>query len=497
VLAVCALGAAAATHAFRAVYEYGFLYPALLFLLAFWTVGLAFLALHAWFPPRPSGRGAGLAMVGSTVALASVGHLAAERIELVRVRMLVEHHRRALGRLLAPGVTARREGAKVAGKLFPRAISTRTVPGSVAAGAPPFRSEPHVVVLALDALRRDAVGALGGAEGVTPALDALAARAQVWERAYAPGPGTGLSVGSLLTGLPPATLMATGALPLTLPAALRERGYVTSSSSAPIHLQLGTYPALRERDAAAIGFTEVHSPGGATVADQDESRIAGLSARLLGAEAPRFEYVHLMGSHGPYPRAELPSAYHSAVRRADALLGRLVSTIDATAARRPTLLCVLGDHGEGLGEHGFYAHNQALYAEQTAVPLVCAVPGAPPARHADPLSLFELPRLLFAALGSRWPGPTLGAPSSFAGGLALSEHFIQDRLVWRALWTRSASLHDRLLEGRREVFDLERDPGELADLAFGAAAAADLVTLAAEVEALERALAREVDALAK
>lgn len=497
VLAVCSLGVVGATHAFRAVHEYGFLYPALLFLLAFWAVGFAFLALHAWFPPAPRGRAAWLGAIGSAAALSVAGHLATERIELVRVRMLVDHHRRALGLLLSPGLTARREGAKVAGRLFPRALPTRAVPPRMAAGAPPFRREPHVVVLALDALRRDAVGALGGVQGVTPALDALATRAEVWERAYAPGPGTGLSVGSLLTGLPPATLMAAGALPLTLPAALRERGYVTSSSSAPIHLQLGTYPALRDRDAEELGFAEIHPPGGATVSDQDEGRIEGLTERLAAAEAPRFEYVHLMGSHGPFPRAELPGAYHAAARRADALLGRLVAAIDARAAGRPTLLCVLGDHGEGLGEHGFFAHNQALYAEQTAVPLLCAVPGVPAARHPEPVSLFALPGLLFAALGSRWPGPTLEARVSPPGGLAVSEHFIQDRLVWRALWTPDASLHDRLLEGRREVFDLRRDPGELADLAFGGAAPPGLAALAAEVEAAERALAREVEALAE
>jgi arylsulfatase A-like enzyme len=131
-----------------------------------------------------------------------------------------------------------------------------------------------------------------------------------------------------------------------------------------------------------------------------------------------------------------------------------------------TILAIIGDHGEGLGEHGMYAHSQALYEEQTAVPLVFRVPGMAPRREAAPVTLTVLPSLILEGLGGRWP--TFGKDQAAVSGLrdvAIQEHGISGYVAWRSLRRGTLSYHHRYVEGWRELYDLAKDPGELDDLA--------------------------------
>ena len=59
----------------------------------------------------------------------------------------------------------------------------------------------------------------------------------------------------------------------------------------------------------------------------------------------------------------------------DEQLGRLVAGVRATAGTGPAAIVIVGDHGEGLGEHGESQHGNLLYQATMHVPLLLVGPG--------------------------------------------------------------------------------------------------------------------------
>jgi arylsulfatase A-like enzyme len=144
-----------------------------------------------------------------------------------------------------------------------------------------------------------------------------------------------------------------------------------------------------------------------------------------------------------------------------------------------TVLAVLADHGEALGEHGMFAHAQALYEEQVAVPLVVRSPGSIARRFPDPLTITALPEIVLRALGGRWPVAHSMPPKDDSAAVAVQEMNIGRHLAWRSLRTRRWAYHNRQMEGTTSLYDVVADPGELDDRA------ADEPARLAEFRALE------------
>src|SRR4029453_13163611 len=103
------------------------------------------------------------------------------------------------------------------------------------------------------------------------------------------------------------------------------------------------------------------------------------------AGKPFFAWVHFYDPHEPYAppaaeRARFPHPYDGEVAFADAQLGRLLGVLRDAGLERRTLVAVLSDHGEGLGEHGESTHGLLLYESTLRVPFVLAGPGVPEGR---------------------------------------------------------------------------------------------------------------------
>lgn len=174
-------------------------------------------------------------------------------------------------------------------------------------GRPPAGGwRPNVIIVLVDTLRADRMGFLGNDRGMTPFLDALAARSAVFERAYPSSSWTAPSVASLFTSRYPTQHGQTAlglALPATVPtlaATLAEAGYTTAAISghggmAP---QLGT---ARGFEVARL----VSGPAGPLAKASGEAVTAQALEWLDGrSEAqrarPLFLYLHYMEPHTPY-----------------------------------------------------------------------------------------------------------------------------------------------------------------------------------------------------
>ncbi len=358
--------------------------------------------------------------------------------------------------LVQPRDALLHDAYKVAGVLGSGAPASKVVDVAAIVGDHKPAHRHDVILLVVDALRRDRM-ALHGGDIKMPHTEALARRAMVYSRAYSPADGTGLSMSSILSGVHPAVFSDLDAIPLFLPALLQHHGYETAAGGNELSLQFFVHKVLDGRVTADIGIE--HS----SFKPPDEQQIADAITRLGKGDGPKFEYIHLQGTHGPFRGPNGKADYARAVRAADVLVGRLMADIEDRAAWDRTILMLLADHGEGIGEHGIYGHSQALYEEQVGVPLIVAMPGVASGTNDVGTDLTLVPIWVMSGLGSRWPMPTSGGSPGVAG-VTVQEHQIHGTTVWRSIRQGSWVYHHRYAAGVERLHDLVSDPGELTDV---------------------------------
>ncbi|MGE5186621.1 MAG: sulfatase-like hydrolase/transferase [Acidobacteriota bacterium] len=320
-----------------------------------------------------------------------------------------------------------------------------------------------VLLVTIDALRADHVGAYGYQRPITPNLDRLAAHGMRFERAYTAAPSTSFAVTSILAGRNIRPLIDTGApLPRMWPEYLRDLGYQTFASYAPEILRVDDrFAPLRS---TAFGFEHVVEPVSGTSVDT--------LAEFLSAarpDRPLFAWIHALEPHAPYemhPAFEMSGgrpvdAYDSEIAAVDAFIGPATEAM--RIRRRCTVTIVAADHGEAFGEHGAVYHGTNVYEEQVRVPLIVVGPGVKPGVSRVPVQTIDLLPTVLSALGRPRPDsvlgrdidPLLAGQASGGEGLAFAE---TDR------YTMVATGSDRLLCDREaracSLYDLSTDPTE-------------------------------------
>ncbi len=247
--------------------------------------------------------------------------------------------------------------------------------------------DQNVLLITIDTLRADAVGAYGG-RTPTPAIDRLAAEGVRFEFAHAHAVTTLPSHASLLTGLiPPAHGVHANAgfrLPAsleTLATRLRSRGFVTAAF-------IGGFP-LDSRFGLARGFDRYDDSLGSPAApgfltERPAEAVVIAAQEWIEAQSGRWlVWIHLFDPHAPYqpppswtggPEGD---GYLREVAYADAALAPLLEKLRGAATRR-TLVILTSDHGEALGDHGELTHGVFAYEPTLRVPLIMAQLGGPP-----------------------------------------------------------------------------------------------------------------------
>ena len=136
---------------------------------------------------------------------------------------------------------------------------------------------------------------------------------------------------------------------------------------------------------------------GAAVCNWSASEVTRRALPLLDdADGPFFLTLNYMDAHEPYyveRSCGEPNGYAAALRCLDRSLAPVV---DWRSARRPTLLALVGDHGEQFGEHGLFLHGNSLYIQLLHVPLLVRPPERRGGAHRRRSDLDR------GAAGSRW-----------------------------------------------------------------------------------------------
>ncbi len=369
-------------------------------------------------------------------------------------------------------------------------------------------ARPNVVIFLVDTLRADRLGVYGYDKPTSPALDAFADGAVVFENAWAESAWTRPSVASMFTGLLPTSHRAV------------DRDSMLPEQAATLAEILTAYGwesfglTRNENAGRSFGFAQGFSEF-RNVRSQDDEPLVDRALAWLddrSKERPFFVHIHTVGPHAPYdPPLELAEAfradeaperyrrlryiqrldggleepeartaellsrlYDAEVAENDRLFGRLLAELEARRLLEDTVVIFVSDHGEEFGEHERWGHGNALYEESLRIPFVIRLPGVAPRRIDGPAQLVDLAPTLLGYLG-------IEAPPSDGRDLLLAESAGDGRRdVWAHLdldGRRSAALirgrYKLVLPQTRSaggsgpmLFDLEADPEELANLAL-------------------------------
>ena len=252
----------------------------------------------------------------------------------------------------------------------------------------PANPQWNLLLISIDTLRADHVGAYSHTGSVTPVLDRLAREGVLFEQVFTSVPLT----------LPAHTSLFTSAYPSTN--GVHDNGEALASSVPTLAEQVQAHGiqtaafiggfVLDRRFGLARGFDEywgefsVHRFAGE---DPGDIQIRGDNVEKAAAEwiashssHPFFAFVHFYDLHGPYLlpdswKARFPRRlYDGELAFVDNLIGQLWEDLKREGLAERTVLIVTSDHGEGLGDHGEQNHGFLLYRSTTHVPLIIRFP---------------------------------------------------------------------------------------------------------------------------
>ncbi len=386
----------------------------------------------------------------------------------------------------------------------------------------------NVVLIVVDTLRADHLGFYGYDRPTSPRLDDWARRGVVFDNALATSPWTLPTFGSILTGLIPSEHGAGERTresgkrwkraPLresvfTLPEALSSQGWQTAA--------VVSNPFLREHFGLSRGFDRYDYNHRSRKADEVIDTALQMIEQLQGE--PFFLMLHLIDPHLPYnapkpfrgmfsagtpsnqfgmsrkeivsvldelstdDRQRLIDRYDEEIAFVDHEIGRFLEQLDQLGIFDQSLVVLTSDHGEELFDHGDFEHGHSMHQELLRVPLVMWQASLEPRREPAPFSLVDLAQTIYTAT-QRATNPSLsGSPqweSIRTVDLAVGKPIVAENTLWSSeqkvlvRWPYKLILHEKT--GRRQLYDLAKDPHEQDDLAASRTETADLLERALE-----------------
>jgi arylsulfatase A-like enzyme/Tfp pilus assembly protein PilF len=351
----------------------------------------------------------------------------------------------------------------------------------------------NVLLITMDTTRADRLGCYGYPHGLTPHINGLAAEGVCFDSAFCTVPLTLPSHATILTGLQPPEhgLRTNGRTRLdasipTLATVLRENGYRTGAFIAAFALDskfgldngFDTY----DDDMAHAYSQKVKDPLGLY---RPANVVVNSALQWLeaNADAPFFCWVHLYDPHLPYnPHEALigtpfygQKTYDAEIAFMDLHIGRLLRFLQERDLRRRTLVVAVGDHGEGLWDHGERDHGYLLYDTTLRVPLICSQPGTVPQGHRTDamVSLVDLFPTLLDFLGVSQPSARAGRsfkPALFGGQPTFQPLYAETdhpyaTFQWSPLRAFLTAEWKYIRTSRPELYDRRQDPGEANNLA--------------------------------
>ena len=340
----------------------------------------------------------------------------------------------------------------------------------------------NVVFITLDTVRADHLHCYGNKTIKTPTIDSLAANGVLFDKAVTQAPLTLPSHASMFTGTNPNVhhVRDTGGFTLqpssiTLAKILQKHGWNTAAFVSAF---------VFKRD---IGFNQGFSvyddqmPGGA--GGESATRNAGVTVDHALAwlnkqpSQPYFVWLHLYDAHQPYvpPPAEFqrqyPSdTYDAEIAYMDQQVGRFLKAVKQKSPPQKTLVILLADHGESLGDHGEYQHGIFLYDSTVRIAWVMTGPGIPGGvRVQQQARTIDVLPTILDLVGGKASSVVQGASlvPALYGKQVPTQYSYEETLYpkFAMNWAPLHGIHTAdwmyVRAPKPELYDLKSDPGEL------------------------------------
>lgn len=307
-----------------------------------------------------------------------------------------------------------RAGALVSLYVLPRFAPSDAIPISDVDCEPPrqvFEDTPipldaderrNIIFITVDALRKDVVSAVVRGVPVAPELASFSERGVSFQNATTTYPATLFAIGSAFTGLSPAELYLSPAMPETV--FTRSRAHVDRQMMILPDVSWFRLPIVGEFLAPDVDTDFARNDAVATTMLIERLR----AARREGTSV--MAWIHYYAPHDPY--RSHPSFAHgkgrknrylSEVSYFDQQLGRLMRYLLSDGWTTDSLIVFFSDHGEGLGERSYYGHHVYLDGWMIDVPLVLWHAGLTPASAPVGASLADVAPTVLHFLGLPQP----------------------------------------------------------------------------------------------
>ncbi len=312
-----------------------------------------------------------------------------------------------------------------------------TLPGQATAAEP---ARPNVLLITIDTLRADHLSSYGYHLLTTPRLDRLAAEGVRFERAYTAIPLTGPSHISLLTGRYPqehggkvnGQPLAEDPRLVTLAQILQSNNYRTAAYVSAWPLKKRLTRLDRGFEIYDQEFNRQYQLFNSYRSAEDVTPLAIRWMQERAKDSPRepfFLWAHYFDPHKPYhlreefshlkpnpggtyqpaplnkKMADRIRRYDTEIAYTDHHIGKLLDELETLGLRESTLIIVVADHGESLGERGYVGHGRQLYDNIVRVPLILSYPATIPSGRVvhQHVSLLDVMPTVLDLLGIDFP----------------------------------------------------------------------------------------------
>lgn len=363
-------------------------------------------------------------------------------------------------------------------------------------GSPAVKKNPdaNVLIITLDTTRADHIGIYGYKPAQTPNIDAVARKGVRFENAYTPVPLTLPAHCSIFTGaIPPQHgVRNNGKYRLndsidTLAEILQRRGYTTAAfvSSFTLDSRFGLDQGFAVyNDHLPVKKGQVKTYSSERTADLVFADFATWFENYSRQDKNKkfFAWVHFFDPHMPYSPPEpfktrfQQNPYDGEIAYMDLYIGKIINLLETNALTLAnTIIVIVGDHGEGFGEHGEFGHMMFCYEENLKVPLIFYSPGHFPGNKniTDRVSLVDIMPTILNFLGVTTPSNAGTSLLPLIDGSAAKERtfYIESIFPEEAL---ACAPVKGLIKGnykfldlpRPELYQLVKDPLEKENIFF-------------------------------
>ncbi len=365
-------------------------------------------------------------------------------------------------------------------------VSPESLPTDTRLATTPGTRKPNVVIVFMESTRAESTTPYNEESETTPFMDELSKESVMAERAYAVVPHTSKALVASICGVPPPldtdkTESEPGIIPgRCLPQLLGERGYNS------VYFQSATETFERRRQLVEnFGYDEFFPLEALPKEGYERTNYFGYEDDIMldpsrqwlseNSDGGPFlaTYLTLTAHHNYGVPSSLPKKkfhedetinnYLNTVRYQDRFLGKLFDQYKEMGLYDETVFVVIGDHGEGFGEHDdLKQHDNVIYNEGLRIPFMIRDPKNPEAKRIEtPVNELDLLPTLAEMLGYEIEGGDYPGASIFSAP--------EDRLLKASCYHEQACIagikNDEkyiYFYGNRgeEFYDLSEDPEE-------------------------------------